>query len=255
MRVVSLIPSWTETLLEAGVNVVGRTRFCVYPADKVRNIPAVAGTKNWDFAAIKALKPDLLLLDKEENPKWMAEQTEIPVFSTHITSIQSMPGALAQMALRFHNAGLVKLATRWDSIQAWRGLSRWEYGEPIPGFIEWGREPERPIRNVVYVIWRNPWMTVSRSTFIGSMLSTVGFGPFLRDFPEKYPRFNIADYEASETLLLFSSEPYPFLRKKDVLNPLFAPYAFVDGERFSWFGMRSLRFLEELRSRDMSPSP
>ncbi len=95
MRVVSLIPSWTETLLEAGVNVVGRTRFCVYPADKVRNIPAVAGTKNWDFAAIKALKPDLLLLDKEENPKWMAEQTEIPVFSTHITSIQSMPGALA----------------------------------------------------------------------------------------------------------------------------------------------------------------
>lgn len=61
--------------------------------------------------------------------------------------------------------------------------------------------------------------------------------------------------KASETLLLFSSEPYPFLRKKDVLNPLFAPYAFVDGERFSWFGMRSLRFLEELRAGEISPTP
>ena len=83
------------------------------------------------------------------------------------------------MALRFKNANLVKFATRWDAIQQWRGLSRWEFNEPIPGFLEWGREPDRPIRNVIYVIWRNPWMTISKGTFVGSMLSMVGFGAYM----------------------------------------------------------------------------
>lgn len=63
------------------------------------------------------------------------------------------------------------------------------------GLLNGDVEPERPIRNVIYVIWRNPWMTVSKSTFIGSMLSLVGFGAYMRDFPEKYPKFNLADYE------------------------------------------------------------
>ena len=249
MRVVSLVPSWTETLLEAGVNVVGRTRFCIHPRATVQAVPAVAGTKNWDWRAIQALKPDLLILDQEENPKFMTEQSEIPVFSTHITSVQSVPGALAQLALRLNNRSLGELAQRWNQVAEWPGRPRWQVGEPIPGLISWGREPLGAVHSILYIIWRNPWMTVSKQTFIGSMLNLCGMNSYLRDFEMKYPPIDLSQYSAKETLLLFSSEPYPFLRKKEVLNPIAHPYAFIDGESFSWFGKRSLIFLENLKAR------
>jgi hypothetical protein len=247
MRVVSLVPSWTETLLLAGVNVVGRSRFCIHPMAKVNGIPAVGGTKNWDFERIRELKPDLLILDKEENPKFMAEQDEIPIFASHVESIASVSGALAQMSYRLQNPVLADLAARWEVIADWKGLPRWQVGSAIPGLIEWGREPQGQVRSVIYVIWRSPWMTVSKETFIGAVLEKCGMGPFLREFPTKYPEFDLSTYPPAETLLLFSSEPYPFLRKKSVLNPVSNPYGFVDGECFSWFGVRSLQFLEKLK--------
>ncbi len=247
MRVVSLVPSWTETLIHAGVNVVGRSRFCIHPRPTVKAIPAVGGTKHWNWKAIQALKPDLLILDKEENPKFMAEQQEIPVLATHVTSVRSMPGALAQMALRLGSVPLGVLAQRWNNLSGWQGLPRWQLGKEIPGFLDWGREPKDAVNSIIYVIWRNPWMTVSQETFISSVLNLCGLGPYLRDFDTKYPEFNLSAYSAQETMLLFSSEPYPFLRKRAVLNPVEHPYAFVDGQCFSWFGVRALEFLEGLR--------
>jgi iron complex transport system substrate-binding protein len=249
MRVVSLVPSWTETLLHAGVNVAGRTRFCVHPREKVAQIPTIGGTKDWDFERIRELKPDLIILDKEENPKFMGEQDEFPVLATHVESISSVTGALAQMAIRLNNSELGNLGARWEQIAQWQGLPRWQAGSGIPGLIEWGREPSGPVRSIIYVIWRNPWMTVSKATFIGSVLDKCGIGAFVRDFPTKYPEFDLSTYPPAETMLLFSSEPYPFLRKKAVLNPVSNPYAFVDGECFSWFGVRSLAFLEKLKTR------
>lgn len=249
MRVVSLVPSWTETLLHAGVNVVGRTRFCIHPREQVAAIPVVGGTKDWDLDRIRELKPDLLILDKEENPKFMAEQDEFPFLATHVESISGVVGALAQLCYRLRNPELGVLATRWDQIATWKGLSRWTPGDGLPGLVEWGREPRGPVRSIIYVIWRGPWMTVSKQTFIGSVLDKCGVGVYMRDFNEKYPEFDLSTYPSAETLLLFSSEPYPFLRKKSVLNPVMNPYAFVDGECFSWFGVRSLNFLEKLKTR------
>lgn len=248
MRVVSLVPSWTETLIAAGVNVVGRSRFCVHPKDKVRTIPTVGGTKNWTFPTIQALQPDLILLDQEENPKFMAQQQEIPVLVTHVTSVRSLPVALAQLALRLRNPRLAEMASRWNHLSHWKGLPRWQVGQPVPGLIEWGREPTGSVNSLIYVIWRNPWMTVSKETFIASMLALCGFEQYLRNFDTKYPKFDLSHYPASETLLLFATEPYPFLRKKSVLNPVSNPYGFVDGECFSWFGLRALEFLEKLRT-------
>jgi ABC-type Fe3+-hydroxamate transport system substrate-binding protein len=249
MRVVSLVPSWTETLLSAGVNVVGRSRFCIHPDPQIKAIPAVGGTKDWKWEQLKELKPDLIVLDREENPKFMAEQNEIPVLATHVVSVESMPGQLAQLALRLENSELAALAARWEAVAAWGGLPRWQSGNDIPALVEWGRPVEGAIKSVIYVIWRNPWMTVSKETFVGSMLSKCGFASYLRDFETKYPKFDLSTFPPSETLLLFSSEPYPFLRKKSVLNPVKNPFAFVNGESFSWFGRRSLEFLENLKAR------
>jgi iron complex transport system substrate-binding protein len=248
MRVVSLVPSWTETLVHAGVEVVGRTRFCVHPAAMKARIPAVGGTKNWDFKRIRELKPDLIVLDKEENPRFMAEQREFPVLATHVTDLASVATSLSSLADRIEKPELAEVAARWQAIAAAPELPRWHHCDPLPGVVEWVRKPTAPVTNVIYMIWRNPWMSVSRNTFIGGVLTKCGLGPYLRDFEDKYPKINLADFSPETTLLLFATEPYPFLRKRSVLNPINHPYAFADGESFSWFGVRALKFLESLRA-------
>lgn len=249
MRVVSLVPSWTETLLQAGVDVVGRTRFCIHPAAQVRGIPVIGGTKDWNFEAIKALKPDLLILDREENPKFMAEQDEIPILATHVDSVNGVGETLAQMSIRMSNKKLNEFAAQWQEIGQWPGLPRWEIQHEIPGIIEWGRRPGAKIRSLIYVIWRNPWMAVSQDTFIGSVLEKCGFASYLPTFSAKYPVFDLGEFPAQETLLFFSSEPYPFLKKKEILDPIVNPFAFVNGESFSWFGVRTLSFLQQCKMR------
>lgn len=238
MRVVSLVPSWTETLLTAGINVVGRTRYCVHPAEAVTQIPIVGGTKNWDWDKVIALKPDLLVLDQEENPRFMAEQTEIPFVATHVTSIADMPGELALLNQHFHSSTLGEIATQWANVVPCQG--------EIPGIIRWGSRPTEAIDRVLYVIWKNPWMVVSQDTFIGNMLQHCGVQ--VDPFSEKYPKVELEKFSNKpSTLLLFSSEPYPFLQHEEELNALGFPFAFVDGEKFSWFGIRSLRFLQSLK--------
>src|SRR4051812_42204682 len=125
MRIVSLVPSWTETLLATGLNVVGRTRFCIHPEQLVSSIPRVGGTKDWNWPAIQKLKPDLLLLDQEENPKFMAEQNEIPYMATHITSVESVAPELTRMAERLHSTKLAGLAQRWQAIAQAPALAPW----------------------------------------------------------------------------------------------------------------------------------
>ena len=84
-----LVPSITETLIEAGVEVVGRTRFCIHPAEKIKSISIVGGTKNIDWQKVEALKADALILDKEENPQSFANNSPIPYFAYHFEDVES----------------------------------------------------------------------------------------------------------------------------------------------------------------------
>jgi ABC-type Fe3+-hydroxamate transport system substrate-binding protein len=231
MRIVSLVPSWTETLLEAGIEVVGRTRFCIH-GPGVEKIPKIGGTKDWDFPRIKALKPDLLLLDREENPKFMGEQNEIPFYATHVTGLADMPKCLREMGGILKNSELAKMAGEWEKI-----LSAKPAAGPLPGLIE---EPTGPYTQAVYLIWKDPWMAAGPGTFISSVLEFFGVKLLMLD--GKYPKVDLAAFP-KDTLLIFSSEPYPFLKKREGLAQLGFPVAFADGEKFSWFGVRAQRFL------------
>lgn len=237
-----MVPSWTESLLWAGINVVGRTRFCLHPDDRVGEIPIVGGTKDWNLEKVQAAAPDLVILDREENPLAMAE-AGLPYWASHVKGIASMPEALSDLALRLENERLASLARRWLHILE-TPLTLPDL-EALPGVVEWGRRPRVRVENVVYVIWKDPWMAVGPETFIGSVLSHLGLP--VHPFSEAYPKIEL-EALPEETLLLFSSEPYPFLRKRQGLDQLKNPHAFVDGELFSWFGIRSLRFLEDAQS-------
>lgn len=243
MRVVSMVPSWTETLLSCGVQVIARTRFCVHPME-AKQIPVVGGTKDWKWEKIVELKPDLILLDQEENPKFMSEQNQIPWHSTHIESVSDVSPALSELSRIFSNSPLADLSERWRTVSAsGRGESVRDWLS-LPGVLEWGRAPSAStsIKNVLYMIWKDPWMGVGRNTFIGSLCRLNGVElPF---FSEKYPKIDLKNYDPKETLVLFSSEPYPFYAKRKEYLDFEFPHAFVDGESFSWFGIRSLLFLE-----------
>jgi ABC-type Fe3+-hydroxamate transport system substrate-binding protein len=234
-----LVPSWTETLLECGVEVVGRTRFCVHPPTE---IPVVGGTKDLDRAAVLALRPDLVVVDKEENLPWMAE-LGIPVHVTHVKGCDDVPRELDALAGILQQPRLAGLAREWEEVLAHPAYPRARVRE-LPGVIEWLKEPESEPETILYLIWRGPWMSVSRDTFVGSMLTQVGFGGRLPAFRENYPKLDLGEFDPEKTLLLFSSEPFPFEKKKAELLGLGFPAALVDGEAYSWFGVRSLRFLQ-----------
>ncbi len=248
MRIVSLVPSWTETLLEADVNVVGRTRFCIHPKEKVNGIARVGGTKDWQWERILGLKPDLLILDKEENPKFMSEQNEIPYLATHVASVQDMPREMEKLAQKLENKKLEEIRERWREVLTKNPLSKWNFADDLPGLLHWGKKPEKKPAQVLYVIWKDPWMIAEPNTFIGSVLSLCGLSNLQKSVGKKskYPEIDLREFSNTDTLLLFSSEPYPFLKYESELGALGFPFAFVNGESFSWFGVRTLRFLESI---------
>ncbi|RZA07392.1 MAG: Fe3+-siderophores ABC transporter protein [Proteobacteria bacterium] len=248
MRVVSLVPSWTETLIACGVNVVGRTRFCVHPAEAVAGIPVVGGTKDLKRAELEALAPDLVILDKEENLAFMADaNAPWRTVVTHVESADDVPRELSALAFLLRNQILSELAREWKEV-----LSHPRYPDQkvkdLPGVLSWIRRPIAEPKTLLYLIWRSPWMAISRDTFIGSVLCHFGVGGRIPAFAEKYPKLDLGTYDPATTLLLFSSEPYPFEPKSLELAALGFPAAIVDGEAYSWFGIRALRFLQQSSS-------
>jgi ABC-type Fe3+-hydroxamate transport system substrate-binding protein len=243
-RVVSLVPSWTETLLACGVEVVGRTRYCVHP-ESAGLIPVVGGTKDLNIELLKDLRPDVLILDKEENLPWMADAHSWRTVCSHVASVTDMPSELHKLSDLLDNSALEELSMEWSRELACSYLAR--NSAQLPGVLEWLRAPVLEPEHFVYLIWRDPWMAVGPSTFIGSLLTHLGFGKKLLNSDEKYPLVNLGELDPAKTLLLFATEPYPFALKKAELLSLEFPCAIIDGESYSWFGLRSLRFLQRSR--------
>jgi ABC-type Fe3+-hydroxamate transport system substrate-binding protein len=251
MKVISMVPSWTELLIECGVNVVGRTRFCIHPQNSVQKIAAVGGTKDLDRDKLRDLNADLLILDQEENLPWMKEESPIPVLVTHVTSVESVEGEIRKMAMALPNSAqsLNQIANRWQGVS--EKPKPWNWNK-IPAELEVIRRDHESYKKLVYVIWKKPWMSVSKETFIGSMIKHLGGDSFIPDFAKKYSEFNLSDFDLNETYFLFSSEPFPFHKKKSELMELGIQGSIVDGEKMSWFGYRSLLFLESLENRAAS---
>lgn len=234
----------------SGVNVVGRTRFCIHPENHVAPLPVVGGTKDLDWEKVKALGADLLLLDQEENLPWMKEQSPIPTLVTHVTSVDDVARDLRLLAgaLPDSAAKLFALADRWEKLARHPRLT-WNFAQ-VPGEIEKlsGTDLRQPFQKIVYVIWKKPWMRVAKNTFIGSVLSKLGAEKYLpeAEAEKKYPAFELSEFDPRTTYFLFSSEPFPFVKKKAELEALGLQGSLVDGECYSWFGLRALEFVEKI---------
>jgi ABC-type Fe3+-hydroxamate transport system substrate-binding protein len=223
MRVVSLVPSSTETLLALGVDVIACTRFCEQPG-----IPHVGGTKNPDIDAIVGLQPDLVVLDREENRREDAELLGRAGLDLFVSDVRSLASGIAVMG---------DLAQR-ASVEA-----------PPP--IELPTPSDRPVTAFV-PIWRRPWMTITSATYGGSLLAHLGVDCDVAAPPSAHPYPVLELEEVAELapdLVLVPSEPYDFdehhvdelrasLPQSDVIR--------LDGRDLFWWGSRSPGAIDRL---------
>jgi len=233
-RIVSLVPSQTELLFDLGLDeeVVGITKFCVHPQHWFRSKTRVGGTKSLDIARISSLEPDLIIANKEENVREQVDALSArwPVYTSDVNNL----GAAHEMirtigAITGAPAAAGKISTGIDS--AFTALYH-----KLP--------PNNPRLDVLYMIWRDPYMAAGGDTFINDMLERCGLRNAIGHL-KRYPEINGITLKAlSPARVLLSSEPYPFKEKHAEELRELLPHAtidLVDGELFSWYGSRLLQ--------------
>ena len=225
-RVVSLVPSLTELLAALGLDdeVVGLTRFCTRPDGWRDRKARVGGTKNVRVERVRALAPDLVVANREENEREAVEA--IAAFApVLVTDIATRADALA--AVREIGAAVGRTAEA-------DALAR----EVESAFA--ALPPFAPLR-AAYLIWRDPWMTVGGDTFIHDVMAAAGLVNVFGD-RTRYPAVTADEIAAARPdVLLLSSEPYPFDARHVAEASALAPgarVALADGEAFSWYGAR-----------------
>ena len=239
-RVVSLVPSTTETLfaLGAGEAVVGVTRFCVHPAEGLGGLTRVGGTKDLLLDRLLALKPDLVIGNAEENTREIFAE-----IAPHVPLLVAFPRGVDEALHDLHRLGVVmgreaEAEALLQTIHAERAALRAEAAQ-IPGF------------RYTYLIWREPWMGVNDYTFISALLAEAGGVNALAGVSPRYPTVS-PEALVEGGVVLLSSEPFPFKeRHRDELCALgVAPERifFVDGELCSWHGARLAEALPMLRA-------
>lgn len=191
-RVVSLVPSLTEALAQTcPEKLVGATDWCTHPADL--DVARVRGTKNPDLDAIRALTPDLVIANMEENRELDVRRLRDSGVTTWVTRTESVDEALA--SLRRLLVEVLEVGAPAWLLEAER---LWDDTEP-----EWG--------SVAVPIWRDPWMVVGRDTFTGDLLRKVGLRNVFADADGRYPHLGVDQIAAAAPdLVLLPDEPYAF---------------------------------------------
>lgn len=243
-RIVSLVPSLTELVCDLGLQqwLVGRTGFCIHPASVVAAIPKVGGTKDVNLEKIRKLAPTHLVVNIDENEKPAVDA--LAEFIPHV--VVTHPQAVRDNVSLYRLLGGIFCAEQKaetlcaDFEQAYSALRQ---------------RPATPPQNVLYCIWKDPWMTVSRNTYIANMLAEIGWRQWAdhTDAERKpYPVFRWSDELVNSVdSVLLSTEPYRFTEEhaEALEKQIGKPVHLIDGEMLSWYGSRAiqgLRYLHQL---------
>ena len=248
LRIASLVPSATETLVALGLGhrLVARTGFCIHPAEAVAAVPKVGGTKDVNLAKLKKLAPTHVVVNVDENRLETAAALRefVPeVIVTHPGRPEDNLALFEQLRTAFAEEAGVNERASALSAEFSTALARCR-GTAWPG------------ENVLYLIWRDPWMTVARDTYISTLLAEVRW----RTWPDvlggehgagRYPALTgVEPWLRDIDRVLLSSEPYRFdathVAEAQALCPQ-AQVQLVDGELLSWWGSRGAAGLDYLR--------
>jgi ABC-type Fe3+-hydroxamate transport system substrate-binding protein len=228
------VPSQTELLYHLGLadEVVGITKFCIHPNEWFRNKTRVGGTKTVNIEKVRALKPDLIIANKEENVKEQVEQLQqvAPVYVSDINTLEDALQMITTIGELTHTSSKAgNLTAQIENSFADLSSSVAQQSTPI---------------NTAYLIWKDPYMAAGGDTFIHDMMKRSGLNNVFANIP-RYPEVSIAQLlSANCQLLLLSSEPYPFKEKHIAELQQQLPQTKIllaDGEMFSWYGSRMLQ--------------
>jgi ABC-type Fe3+-hydroxamate transport system substrate-binding protein len=230
-KIVSLVPSQTEYLYDLGLEeeIAGITKFCIHPGRLFRTKTRIGGTKNVDFEKIKAINPDLIIGNREEN-----EQEQIKalmeLYPVWISDIKNIADAFDMMERLGDITGKAeKAAAIIKSVKDAFQLH-------LPA------DKEQKLKPAAYLIWNKPMMSINNDTFIHSIMETAGFSNVFGNQTTRYPVVtNEVMKEKNPEYIFLSSEPFPFKEThKDQLAKEFpaSRVMLVDGEMFSWYGSR-----------------
>ncbi|HMZ46784.1 MAG TPA: helical backbone metal receptor [Chitinophagaceae bacterium] len=230
MKIISLVPSITQLLFDVGLenSIVGRTKFCIHPTKKINTIPTVGGTKNIDLQKINLLQPDIIFATKEENEKdqIVALKKDYKVIVFDIKNLEDN----------------YKMIEKIGKLTSTENKAQEIIKQTKQNFEVLKTTPSPSLSLSLYLIWRKPYMTIGKDTFIHAMLEEIG----LKNMFAHQTRYPIIQnlqttYFEKCNLVLLSSEPYPFTEKhiKEIQDLLpNAKILLVDGEYFSWYGSR-----------------
>ena len=248
-RVVSLVPSWTQTLFALGLTrdeVVGATKFCVEPAERLSGVPRIGGTKNPDVAAIGALHPDVVIANAEENRREDVEQLRSLGIAVLTTYPRTVPGAVESLLKigraigRETEAGALarEITLAVSAVEADVGV--------------WSRLRLR----VFCPIWKNPWMSFNADTYAHDVLRMMGFSNVYASAGDRYPMTTLEEaLELRPDIVLLPDEPYEFGEKdveqlRTTLPPaLSRRVLLISGRDLHWYGVHMVAGLKTLAAR------
>ncbi|MEK6245578.1 MAG: helical backbone metal receptor [Pseudomonadota bacterium] len=234
-RIVSLVPSITELVCELGLaqQLVGRTGFCIHPKETLKKIPKIGGTKSVNLKKIRELAPTHVIVNVDENKKETADALAqfVPnVIVTHPLGPEDNLALYRQIGSAFGKEREAEaLCARFDS--AYREALKRKF----------------PERMILYLIWKDPWMTVSRDTYISRTLGLFGLQTLPENMEARYPELDDLEMDGTE-LVLLSTEPYRFKEshRAELQARLKKPVYLIDGEMTSWYGSRAIQGLRYL---------
>ncbi|MGH7002934.1 MAG: helical backbone metal receptor [Alphaproteobacteria bacterium] len=242
-RIACLVPSITELVFALGLGdrLVARTRFCIHPAEPLKAIAAVGGTKKVNIAKLKALAPTHAILNVEENTREMDREIRefVPhVIVTYPKNPEDNPPLYRLLGGIFGKAAEAeKLAADFDAAAQRFAAQR----------------ATLPPRRVLYFVWKRPWMGISRDTYIANALAMANWRVLGHRDGVDYPELELTpELLAEAELILFSTEPYSFAEADldEFAREHRCPRAklrLIDGEYLSWYGPRAIAGLDYFR--------
>ena len=234
VRIVSLVPSVTETLIDFGLadQIVGITRFCIHPADVVAGLPKVGGTKDPKLDRIRAAAPDVVFVNEEENRRedYEALSSDLRVETSFLRRVDEVPDDLR----RIGRVCGVKDRAEARAVALEEGLAD----------LDDVRRRTRPF-SFAYLIWRDPWMTLNDDTYVSDLLKRAGGRNVFADAAARYPTLTLHELARSQPdVILLPDEPFPFKAKHaaEIRAAVSGPdVELISGDDACWHGVRSLR--------------
>jgi ABC-type Fe3+-hydroxamate transport system substrate-binding protein len=235
-RIISLVPSQTELLYDLGLKdeVIGITKFCIHPDEWFRTKIRVGGTKQLHIDKIKQLQPDLIIANKEENVKEQIEELS-EFFPVWISDVNNLDDAYEMIR------GIGLTTGRQKEAKSIAQDIRSGF-QTLDAIVSDRGDRQNIIKpRTAYLIWKDPYMTIGRDSFIHDMMDRAGFYNVFGD-KTRYPETTMEELAGKNCdIVMLSSEPYPFQEKhiREISDQLqTCTVLLVDGEMFSWYGSR-----------------